>query len=138
LKEEPKPSSDSEEPSKSKGGKKQGKKGKQGKAGKEAKEEEPEPVSGEEEVKEEFKGDSRMPIEVVYCAGKYYTLNNKACLVCTLPPEYCQHGKKDHSECKTWLKLNHLSLYESIYAEADAAAEELKAGEEGKEGVPQA
>jgi hypothetical protein len=31
-------------------------------------------VSGdEEEDKEEFKGDSRMPIEVVYCGGKYDT-----------------------------------------------------------------
>ena len=52
-----------------------------------------------------------------------------------MPPEYCQHGKKDHSECKAWLKTKSLDLYESIYAEVDAA-EEVKAGEEGKDGQP--
>ena len=34
---------------------------------------------------------------------------------CGLPPEYCEFGQKDSSECKKWLEGAHPDLFEQIY-----------------------
>lgn len=78
-----------------------------------------------------------MPIEVVYCGSKlsYNLLYKYHTIVCDLPPEYCMVDKKDSSECKNWLKNNHLTLYEKIYPEVEGAeGEEEKKEEENKGG----
>ena len=37
------------------------------------------------------------------------------CLVCGMPPEYCEFASDSLDKCKEWLLENHEELYESIW-----------------------
>ena len=57
---------------------------------------------------------------MIYCPGKFNPIFTLFCLVCSMPPEYCEFASDSLDQCKTWLEETHEELYESIWAREGA------------------
>ena len=80
----------------------------------------------EDEVETKLEKEEGFPLTVFYCG------------VCKLPPEYCEYGST-LKECRAWLKVNNLALFEKFGEAPDVVAvvekEDSEPKEEKKEGL---